>query len=161
MQQHYFSSFSVHISRLGLESKTHPPEKFSISLNSHTCSKLVKLQFVVQRAPPPQPSPKKKIWNRACSRSWRTRYALFIVILIIVSLIDRWNVSTDTPGKRLCLENLIIKKIYITSKRNNIGPTLAIVKVRSFLLRYVEKKYLERPRRSLPVLSITNRDNVN
>lgn len=53
------------------------------------------------------------------------------------------------------------KKIYITSKRNNIGPTLAIVKVRSFLLRYVEKKYLERPRRSLPVLSITNRDNVN
>lgn len=74
--------------------------------------------------------------------------------------VERVNRYTR-PGKRLCLENLIIKNIYITSKRNNIGPTLAIVKVRSFLLRYVEKKYLERPRRSLPVLSITNRDNVN
>lgn len=129
---HYFSSFSVHISRLGLESKTHPPEKFSISLNSHTCSKLVKLQFVVHRAhhpPPPQPSPNKKIWNRACSFSWRTRYALFIVILIIVSLIDRWNVSTDTPGKRLCLENLIIKKYILPANGITLVQLLPLSKL--------------------------------
>lgn len=106
---HYFSSFSVHISRLGLESKTHPPEKFSISLHSNTCSKAT----VCSTESPHPLSPKKKIWNRACSRSWRTRHVLFIVILIIVSLIDQWNVSTDTQGKRLCLENLTIKKIYI------------------------------------------------
>lgn len=133
---HYFSSFSVHISRLGLESKTHPPEKFSISLNSHTCSKLVKLQFVVQRAPPPpnlhlkknlEPRMFTQLANKICPIHCNPYHC---VPNRPVERVNRY--TRETPLSRKPNNK---KNIYITSKRNNIGPALAIVKVRSFLLR--------------------------
>lgn len=129
---HYFSGFSVHISRLGLESKTHPPEKFSISLHSNTCSKAT----VCSTESPHPPSPKKKnleprmftqLANKTCTIHCNPYHC---VPNRPVERVNRY--TRETPLSRKPNNK---KNIHSTSKRNNIGPALAIVKVRSFLLR--------------------------
>lgn len=124
---HYFSSFSVHISRLGLESKTHPPEKL-VYIQIH----VVKLQFVVQRAPT-HLHLKKKSGTAHVHAAGEQDIHCNPYHCVPNRPVERVNRYTrETPLSRKPNNK---KNIHSTSKRNNIGPALAIVKVRSFLLR--------------------------
>lgn len=95
---------------------------------------VVKLQFVVQRAPTHlhlkknlEPRMFTQLANKTCPIHCNPYHC---VPNRPVERVNRY--TRETPLSRKPNNK---KNIHSTSKRNNIGPALAIVKVRSFLLR--------------------------